>query len=177
MPASSKRPLISFDWAIKRLLRQKANFGILEGFLSELLKQDVVVKSILESESNKDNAGSKFNKFDLLCENAKGELLAVELQFYPELDFLQRMLFGTSKLIADYIAEGSAYEEVKKIYSINIVYFDLGQGTDYVYYGKTSFHGLHHQDELKMGPIQQKKLQKENILWENLVLINALVYW
>ncbi len=32
---------IRFDWAIKRLLRQKANFGILEGFLSELLKIEV----------------------------------------------------------------------------------------------------------------------------------------
>jgi len=32
-----KRKLISFDWAIKRILRSKANFEILEGFLSELL--------------------------------------------------------------------------------------------------------------------------------------------
>ena len=30
------RQLISFDWAIKRLLRNKANFGILEGFMSLL---------------------------------------------------------------------------------------------------------------------------------------------
>ena len=32
------RQLISFDWALKRLLRSKANFEILEGFLTELLK-------------------------------------------------------------------------------------------------------------------------------------------
>ena len=25
---------VRFDWAIKRLLRQKANFGVLEGFLT-----------------------------------------------------------------------------------------------------------------------------------------------
>ncbi len=36
-----QRRLISFDWALKRLLRSKANFGILEGFLSELLDDDV----------------------------------------------------------------------------------------------------------------------------------------
>jgi hypothetical protein len=29
------RKLISFDWAIKKILRSKANFGILEDFLSE----------------------------------------------------------------------------------------------------------------------------------------------
>lgn len=157
------RPLISFDWAIKRLLRQKANFNILEGFLSELLREEVVIKSIPESETNKANAASKYNKFDLLCENDKGELLAIELQFYPELDFLQRMLFGTSKLITEYLTEGSPYENVKKIYSINIVYFDLGQGTDYIYYGKTTFSGLHHNDLLNFSSVQQKKLQKEHI--------------
>ncbi len=43
---------IRFDWAIKRLLRQKSNFGILEGFLSELLNQDIKILEIIESESN-----------------------------------------------------------------------------------------------------------------------------
>jgi hypothetical protein len=46
------RPLISFDWAIKRLLRQKANFSILEGFLTVLLKENIIIHSIGESESN-----------------------------------------------------------------------------------------------------------------------------
>lgn len=35
-----ERKLISFDWAMKKLLRSKANFVILEGFLSELLYED-----------------------------------------------------------------------------------------------------------------------------------------
>lgn len=51
------RTLISFDWALKRLLRQnrsaaRANFAILEGFLSVLLKRDIVIINLLESESN-----------------------------------------------------------------------------------------------------------------------------
>ncbi len=60
---------IRFDWAIKRLLRQKANFGILEGFLSELLKEDVKISEILESESNKEREDGKFNKIDILVKN------------------------------------------------------------------------------------------------------------
>jgi predicted transposase/invertase (TIGR01784 family) len=163
MSLRTARPLISFDWAIKRLLRQKANFGILEGFLSELLREDVIIKSILESEANKEHAESKYNRFDLLCENEKGELLAIELQFYPEPDFLHRMLFGASKLISDYAKEGEAYERVKKVFSINIVYFDLGEGSDYVYCGQTSFFGLHQKNELKLSPVQQKKLQKHHV--------------
>ena len=46
------RIMISFDWAIKRLFRNKANFGVLEFFLSELLRQKITITSIAESESN-----------------------------------------------------------------------------------------------------------------------------
>jgi hypothetical protein len=65
MPNAS-RPLISFDWAIKRLLRQKANYGILEGFLAELLRQDVTIVNIPESESKRDAEEDKMNKVDIL---------------------------------------------------------------------------------------------------------------
>ena len=57
---------IRFDWAIKRLLRQKANFNILEGFLSELLKEDVEILEIIESESNQETEDDKFNRVDIL---------------------------------------------------------------------------------------------------------------
>lgn len=44
--------LIRFDWAVKRLLKNKANFGILEGFLSVLLGEDIKIEHIIERESN-----------------------------------------------------------------------------------------------------------------------------
>lgn len=47
-----KDKYIRFDWAIKRLLRQKANFGVLEGFLTVFLGEKVTIDEILESESN-----------------------------------------------------------------------------------------------------------------------------
>ncbi|MDR0792618.1 MAG: hypothetical protein LBE82_04880, partial [Chitinophagaceae bacterium] len=62
------RSMISFDWAIKRLLRNKANYGVLEGFLSELLSRKIIIKHIVESESNKDDKTDKFNKTDILVE-------------------------------------------------------------------------------------------------------------
>ena len=39
---------IRFDWAIKKILRDKANFVILEGFISELLGRSILIDSILE---------------------------------------------------------------------------------------------------------------------------------
>jgi hypothetical protein len=40
---SKDRPLVSFDWAIKRLLRSKVNYEIVEGFLSELLMRPIKI--------------------------------------------------------------------------------------------------------------------------------------
>jgi len=51
-----ERTIISFDYAIKNILRDKANFDVLSGFLTELLNKQVVVQEILESEGNKSTA-------------------------------------------------------------------------------------------------------------------------
>jgi predicted transposase/invertase (TIGR01784 family) len=108
------RNTIRFDWAIKRLLRNKANFGILEGFLSELLGEDIKIESILESESNKQTIDNKMNQVDMLAQDAKGELIIIEVQSNYTHDFLMRMLFGTSKLVVDNMDKGMVYSEIKK---------------------------------------------------------------
>ena len=118
---------ISFDWALKRLLRDKANFVVLEGFVSTLLEMPIKIHRLLESESNKDHEEAKLNRVDILAENGRGELLLVEVQGESEYAYFQRILFGTSKLVTEYINSGQNYENVKKVYSINIVYFDLVQ--------------------------------------------------
>jgi predicted transposase/invertase (TIGR01784 family) len=156
-----ERVVISFDYAIKLLLRDKSNFEVLEGFLSEVLMRDVTVKSIGESESNKEDANDKSNKVDILVEDISGEIMLIELQFRQELDYLYRMLFGTSKAVTERMHQGMKYKEVKKIYSINIVYFDLGEGNDYVYHGKTRFTGLHTNDELRLSEDEREVFGKE----------------
>jgi predicted transposase/invertase (TIGR01784 family) len=141
---------------LKRLLRNKANYDVLEGFLSELLMRDIKVKNILESESNKQYREDKHNQVDILVEDTNGELVIIELQFNIELDYFQRMLYGASKVVTEQMKQRDEYINVKKVYSINIVYFDLGQGADYVYHGKTHFKGLHRQDELQLSASQRK---------------------
>lgn len=150
------RKYISFDWALKRLLRNKANFVVLEGFLSELLGQDVTIEKFLESESNKENANDKHNQVDIMCEDSEGRKIIIEVQYERQYDYFYRMLYGTSKTITEYIDAGQDYDVVPKVYSINIVYFDLGQGTDYIYHGKHVFRGIHDNDELKLSTKQQE---------------------
>lgn len=156
----NNRNLIRFDWAIKRLLRNKADYFVLEGFLSELLKEDIAIQSILESESNQRIDSDKFNRVDLLVKNSKGELLIIEIQNQSEYDYFQRMAFGTSKVISEYITVGEPYLALKKVFSINIVYFDLGQGEDYVYHGMNDFIGIHKLDKLMLSERQTEMLGK-----------------
>ncbi len=152
------RNLIRFDWAIKRLLRNKADFTVLEGFLSELLKENISIDSVLESESNQKFSRDKFNRVDILVKNSKGEIAIIEIQNENEYDYFHRMAYGTSKVITEYIAVGELYKNIKKVYSINIVYFDLGQGADYIYHGKTDFIGIHKSDKLKLSTKQSELL-------------------
>jgi predicted transposase/invertase (TIGR01784 family) len=155
--------LIRFDWAVKRLLRNKANFGILEGFLSELISEDIKIENILESETNKNYKEDKLTRVDLLVKNSKGELIIIEIQNNREHDYLLRILFGTSKLLIENMDEGMKYSEIKKVISVNIVYFDLGHGEDYIYHGTTCFTGLYKKDILKLSREQQLLYKTENI--------------
>lgn len=157
------KKLVRFDWAMKRLLRHKANFDILEGFLGELLYEDFKIKQILESEGNKETEDDKFNRVDMLVENRHGELVIVEIQNTREADYFQRMLYGTAKVIVEHIAEGQPYSKVKKVYSVNIVYFDLGQGDDYVYHGTTTFVGIHSNHELELSEKQKELFKKTSV--------------
>lgn len=153
-----KDNFIRFDWAMKRLLRDKSNYVVLEGFLSTLLNEDLRICRFLESESNQTDETDKFNRADILVEDCKGRLLIVEVQNNRELDYFHRMLYGVSKTISEYINLGDDYDKVRKLYSINIVYFDLGQGKDYVYHGKTIFRGLHNPNDVLKLSVRQQEL-------------------
>ena len=141
---------IRFDWAIKRLLRQKANFGVLEGFLTVFLGEKITITEILESESNQQTIDDKFNRVDIKALNSKGEIIIVEIQNEREANFLERILYGVAKAITEHISLGDKYYMVKKVYSISILYFDLGKGADYLYHGRNQFIGVHTHDYLQI---------------------------
>lgn len=143
---------------MKRLLRDKANYVVLEGFLASLLGKRFKIHRFLESEGNQEDEEDKYNRVDILAESEDGELCIIEVQNSRELSYFHRMLYGVSKAITEYIGLGKPYEKVRKVYSINIVYFELGQGKDYVYHGKTEFVGLHQpHDTLKLSVRQNEK--------------------
>ena len=139
---------IRFDWAIKRILRDKANFGVLEGLMTVLLGQQITIVEILESESNRDSREDKSNRVDVKARTSDGEIVIVEVQLAREAHFMQRILYGTSKAVIEQLEIGQDYENIKKVYSISVLYFDLGSGEDYVYHGVTSFTGMTKPDSV-----------------------------
>ncbi|MDR2763456.1 MAG: Rpn family recombination-promoting nuclease/putative transposase, partial [Tannerella sp.] len=155
-----KRNLIRFDWALKRLLRNKANFDVLEGFLTVLLGESIFIRNIGESDSNKTSPDDKFNRVDILTENDKNEIFIIELQIDSQTDYFYRMLYGASKAVTESLQEGDEYIRVRKVFHINILYFGLGQGMDYVYHGRNDFYGIHHHDLLQLSERQQNLYRK-----------------
>ncbi len=148
---------------MKKLLRNKANFDILEGFLSELLNLEITIENVLESEGNKQDEYDKYNRVDILVKSQTQELMLIEVQNDSEVDYFQRMIYGVSKLVTEYIKEGEPYGTIKKIYSINIVYFGLGQGKDYVNEYRGEFIGLHERDVLLPTSLQKQDYRAEKV--------------
>lgn len=148
---------IRFDWAMKRLLRNKANYVVLEGFLSSLLGKKFKNLRFLESENNQEYGDDKYKRANILAEGKDGQLYIIEVQNCHEITYYHRMRYGASKVITEYINLGKAYGAIRKVYSIYIVYFNLGQGKDYVYHGKTEFVGEHEpHDTLKLSSRQKE---------------------
>lgn len=156
MQQATERTLVSFDWAMKHILRDKANFDVLEGFLSALLNEEIQVIALLESEANQADESNKFNRVDLLVQDAQETTFIIEVQYSYASHYtfatlstsLKRLLFGTAKLITEHLEVGDEYGAVKKVISISLLYFLLGDSsedekTDYVYHGGTEFYGIH----------------------------------
>ncbi|MCI5148660.1 MAG: Rpn family recombination-promoting nuclease/putative transposase [Candidatus Electrothrix sp. MAN1_4] len=163
------RTLVSFDWAIKNILRDKANYDVLEGFLSTLLEKDITILSVLESEGNQQDESDKFNRVDLAVEDENGEIFIIEVQNSRERHYLQRLLYGTSKLVVDHISLGDSFHKVKKVISISILYFLFGEGkNDYLYRGATEFYGINTQEPLHLKPEKRRAVLGREIAAGNI---------
>ena len=143
--------VIRFDWAAKNIFRDKADFTILQGLVSAILDEDVFITELLESESNQRDKDDKFNRVDIKAKNSLGDIILIEVQQTDDLNFLKRILYSTAKTITEHITIGHDYENVKKVFSINILYFNLGLGDDYLYHGQSELLGVHTGDRLVLG--------------------------
>lgn len=155
---------IRFDWAMKRLLRNKANYAVLEGLLTTLLKVPVRILLVINSTPYADDDISECFRVDLLIANKAGECALVEIQNNNEYAYYQRVIFGLSEQLTDFVnSHAGGYASIRKVYSVNIVYFSLGHGKDFVYHGKTEFRGIHEGDLLELSPFQRQTFKVDEV--------------
>lgn len=111
------------------------------------MKETIVIEAILESESNREAENRKFNRVDLKCQDSQGQQIIIEIQNQREADYLQRLLWGTSRAVVEGLELGKGYSKVVKVISISILYHtmrvDEKENTDFIYYGTTELIGLH----------------------------------
>ena len=89
MTNSNENQIIRFDWAMKRLLRNKANYVVLEGFLSSLLGKKFKIHRFLESESNQEDEDDKYNRVDILAES-EDEQLCIHISIACSMVYLRQ---------------------------------------------------------------------------------------
>ena len=166
-----ERTIISFDYAIKDILRDKANFDILSGFLTELLEKQVTVMEVLESEVNptvpasiEGKAGKtgkikkvrktgKVSRMDLKAKIDDDEIAVFEIQYFDKVDFMGKILFNACKTVVEQIKIGMKFD-IKKVYSINISYYGLDAEDEYVFTANLNeFRGIHYDEVI---PFSQK---------------------
>ena len=147
---NNDKPLISFDYAIKYLLKDKGDYSIVEGFISALLNtqgyKDVKILALLETESNKEDPKDKRSLADLIVEDADHKKYIIEVERNIFDSFMYKACFNVSRLIVDNLAQRADYNEIIKVFHISLLYFPIGNGP--IYHGKTIIHETETQEKL-----------------------------
>lgn len=143
-------PLISFDYAIKYLLKDKGDYEIVEGFISALLKsygyKDVKIISLLDTESNKETKKGKRSLADLVVEDEEHNKYIVEIERQYKDSFIHKACFNTSRLIVDHLGEQMDYLKIVKVFHISLLYFPVGRGA--IHHGQTIIREMETKEKL-----------------------------
>ena len=154
---ADSKPLISFDYAIKYLLRNKSDYEIIEGFISSILAtkgyKPVKIISLLESESNKEEKKDRRSLADVIVEDEDKKKYIIEIERNVKLSFIEKACFNTSRIIVDSIKESADYSSIIKVFHISLLYFPVGKGP--IHHGKTLIHEIETNQKLNLHIINK----------------------
>jgi len=168
--------LISFDYAIKFLLKDKSGYEIVEGFISAILGSKgyppVKIKALLDPESNREVMEAKRSIADVIVEDQAGAKYIVEIDKSYSSLFLHKACFNGSRLIVDSVSEGEDYSNISKIIHINLLYFPFGPQKTPMYHGKTIFHKIdhHHPKKIHLENIQSEAFDAYDVFPEYFII-------
>ena len=154
------KPLISFDYAIKYLLKDKGDYEIVEGFISALFASEgygpVKITALLDSESNKESKDLKSSIAELVVADEEGNNYIVEIDRAHTDMFLNKAVFNTSRLIVDNIGASQNYFQIKKVFHINLLYFPFHNSQSPLHHGKVIFHEIDHTNPIDVHLVDRR---------------------
>jgi predicted transposase/invertase (TIGR01784 family) len=168
------------DFGFKRLFGSEPNKDILIDFLNELFKGQKEIVDLTYSPTEYAGDGDDLKKaiFDLQCTGKNGEQFIIEMQRAEQLNFKDRVVFYTSRLINEQLPKGSNHWniELKEVYLIAILEYNFRDSqagrylhnvaltdtdTDEVFYNKLGYKFL----ELPKFAKSEEQLETELDKW------------
>lgn len=147
--STNSKTMVSLDYTIKYLLKDKGDYEIIEGFISAILKDagylPVKITALLESESNKERKDLKKSIANVIVEDQQGHKYIVEIDHSTTHTFLHKACFNSCRLIVDNISSDQDYSDIKKIFHINLIYFVLSNISSPLYHGQTIFRKMNRE--------------------------------
>lgn len=171
-----EKTLISFDYAIKYLLKDKGDYEIVEGFISALLGSSgygpVKIKALLDSESNRESKDLKRSIADVIVEDEEGNKYIVEIDRSWTSVFLHKAVFNSSRLIVDSISSNEDYSTIKKVFHINLLYFPFANMKAPLHHGRTIFHEVdkEHPQRIHLADMGMRMFDAHNVFPEYFVI-------
>ncbi len=97
-----------------------------------------------------DNPLRKNSIVDVRCEDSAGTTFLVEMQLNWDSDFMQRVVFNTSKAYVKQLDKGESFHLLQPVYSLNFVQGDLHKGLSEWYHPYQLVH-IYHSDRVFDG--------------------------
>ena len=143
--------LVSLDYAMKYILKNKTGYSVIEDFVSAALPSSgynsVKIKTSIERESNKEAFRMKSSIADLAVEDEEGNEYLIKIDRIYRTHYLHKACFNTSRLIVDSIPSGDSFLNIKKIFHINLIFEDIDEFQDPMYHCKVVFHKIVREKE------------------------------
>lgn len=146
---------VSFRWAVKHILRDKANYDVIEGFLSEVLRQPVKIISFLKSINLDDDPLVQSDATYIVIEDKTGKYVLTEFTFTFDPDYLRKMMYNMCRTLVECAGQLRLFSPIKKFCSVIIVDLYISNNTDYLYTGKTDFTGVNNNDKFILTDTQR----------------------
>ena len=121
------------DYVFKKLFGEEPDIlmDLLNAILDLPKDESIKELTVLNPEIPKELISDKTSIFDIRAINQSGEQIIIEMQAFPQYFFVQRALFYWAKTYASQLERGDDYQQLKKVYSINFIDFNLIDTKEY----------------------------------------------